>query len=126
MSSRPKARPKRASTASSTASAAAMTSTPMPSPGMTAMRNAFAFMDALEPPNEHDDIPMIGSAQDARLVGRGLIGIAYLERTSPASRPAYRGRTIRAKRLISFADSVDQLTVKGVASTSFTLALLDA
>ena len=26
----------------------------------------------------------------------------------------------------SFADSVDQLTIKGVASTSFTLALLDA
>jgi len=28
--------------------------------------------------------------------------------------------------VISFADSVDQLTVKGVASSSFTLALLDA
>src|SRR5215208_8417733 len=55
MASVVKARPKRASPASSPASAPAMTSPPMPSPGMTAMRNAFAFMDALEPPDEHDD-----------------------------------------------------------------------
>ena len=44
-------------------------------------------------------------------------------RGAPPDESGLRWPTIT---VISFADSVDQLTIKGVASTSFTLARLDA